>query len=281
MTTKSHQEKNWTFTSTTTPILNANELEEWSTKLEVFSMPEMIFNSNMIFKYTDSNDSNKTFELGFNAYDALEWGKRDVLQKYQVPNVKVSCAWDEKTISTSSSTLEVVSEREDNIDWTFTTMYKGTILRNGQSYASEAQEKLPNENGKLKEINYDRLKQQDEIVFYDDIMLYHDELHDHGESKLNVKARVMHHGFFALLRLFLRIDGVCVRILDTRLYHEFGSDVLVREYTWLESTWQELQQKNPILVRDPVFMSDPNRLTPMLNKKNYQLRNILLQPLDS
>jgi type 2A phosphatase activator TIP41 len=35
------------------------------------------------------------------------------------------------------------------------------------------------------------LQSRDPILFYDDITLYEDELHDHGAVQLNVKARVM------------------------------------------------------------------------------------------
>ena len=32
--------------------------------------------------------------------------------------------------------------------------------------------------------------------------------------------RVMQGGFFLLLRFFLRVDGVLIRINDTRIYHK-------------------------------------------------------------
>lgn len=35
-----------------------------------------------------------------------------------------------------------------------------------------------------------------------------------------VFQRVMPTSFFVLLRFFLRVDGVMIRINDTRLYHE-------------------------------------------------------------
>mmetsp|Transcript_17 Transcript_17/g.56 ORF Transcript_17/g.56 Transcript_17/m.56 type:complete len:87 (-) Transcript_17:821-1081(-) len=35
--------------------------------------------------------------------------------------------------------------------------------------------------------------------------------------------------FFILARFFLRVDRVIVRSFDTRLYHEFGSDIVVKE----------------------------------------------------
>lgn len=36
--------------------------------------------------------------------------------------------------------------------------------------------------------------------------------------------RVMPTSFFLLLRFFLRVDGVMIRINDTRLYHEVSQE---------------------------------------------------------
>ena len=47
--------------------------------------------------------------------------------------------------------------------------------------------------------------------------------------------------FFVLLRSYVRIDHVCVRILDTRIYHEFGTDILIRDFCHLESSYEELE----------------------------------------
>jgi type 2A phosphatase activator TIP41 len=36
--------------------------------------------------------------------------------------------------------------------------------------------------------------------------------------------------FLVLSRFFLRVDGVIVKILDTRVYHQFGTSILIREF---------------------------------------------------
>ena len=59
------------------------------------------------------------------------------------------------------------------------------------------------------------------ILFYDDIVLYEDELADNGSSIVNVKVRVMPSGFLVLQRFFLRVDDVVFRVFDTRLYCQF------------------------------------------------------------
>jgi len=50
----------------------------------------------------------------------------------------------------------------------------------------------------------------------------------------------MASGFLVLQRFFLRVDGVLVRVNDTRLYHAAQTDYLLREYTSQESKIKEL-----------------------------------------
>jgi len=81
----------------------------------------------------------------------------------------------------------------------------------------------------------------DRILFYDDVSLFEDELHDHGDSTLHVRIRVMPHSFFILARLFVRVDNVLFRIFDVRVYHAFGSDSVVRECSGLEADYDEVK----------------------------------------
>lgn len=67
----------------------------------------------------------------------------------------------------------------------------------------------------------------------------------------------MPSSYFVLLRYFLRVDNVMVRINDTRLFHDFTTDYILREYTNKECGIKEL--KLPL----PIF-GDPNSLSPHL-----------------
>lgn len=51
----------------------------------------------------------------------------------------------------------------------------------------------------------------------------------------------MPSSFFILLRYFLRVDNVLIKINDTRLYHEFDSDHVLREYTSREAKTSDLE----------------------------------------
>ncbi|WFD23592.1 Tap42 interacting protein [Malassezia equina] len=61
----------------------------------------------------------------------------------------------------------------------------------------------------------------EQILFYDDIVLYEDELGDNGSSMLTVKVRVMPTSLLVLQRFFLRVDQVVFRLFDTRLFVSF------------------------------------------------------------
>lgn len=62
------------------------------------------------------------------------------------------------------------------------------------------------------------------ILFFDDVVLYEDELGDNGSSVLSVKVRVMPTGVLALQRFFLRVDNVVFRVFDTRMYIGFHEE---------------------------------------------------------
>jgi len=80
-------------------------------------------------------------------------------------------------------------------------------------------------------INVNKLKLREEILFYDEVTLYEDELADHGTAQYTVKVRVMPSSMYLLARYYLRVDGVLARINDTRIYHDLSSKYMLREYT--------------------------------------------------
>jgi hypothetical protein len=90
-------------------------------------------------------------------------------------------------------------------------------------------------------IPYDHLRRREPIVFAAALPLYEDELHDNGATRLSLKVRVMPSCFFLLLRCFVRVDDVLVRARETRLFHFFGSDTVIREARHSEATFAELE----------------------------------------
>lgn len=57
-----------------------------------------------------------------------------------------------------------------------------------------------------------------------------------------VRFRAMGDSFFILVRYYLRVDNVCVRIYDTRIYHEFGTNYMLREFKHLEGSYEEIRE---------------------------------------
>ena len=84
-------------------------------------------------------------------------------------------------------------------------------------------------------INFNLLRMQDvPILYYDEILLYQDDLEDCGDVTFDAKLRVMPACWFILSRFFMRVDGAIVRIRDTRLFHCFGEKFVHMEVTWKE-----------------------------------------------
>ncbi|KAG7515977.1 hypothetical protein JOB18_019746 [Solea senegalensis] len=218
----------WKVTAAKNHIMKSKDIERLAEEMNMPSLPEMLFGDNILrIQHTDG------YGIEFNAIDALK----------RVNNmedaVKVACAqeWQE-----SRADCEHSKEVAKPYDWTYTTDYKGTMIGDGmQIKVSETTER----------IDMEKLKAREQIMFFDDVLLFEDELHDHGVSMISVKIRVMPTSFFLLLRFFLRVDGVLIRINDTRLYHEAGKNYMLREFSTRESKISELKSVPAALYTDP------------------------------
>ena len=67
-------------------------------------------------------------------------------------------------------------------------------------------------------------------VVFATTLLFHmcvqtDDFGDNGEALLSARVRVMPTSFFVLMRMFVRVDGVLMRVIDTRVYHRYGIHV--------------------------------------------------------
>lgn len=62
--------------------------------------------------------------------------------------------------------------------------------------------------------------------------------------------------FLVLLRYWLRVDNVIIRVRDTRLYHEFGHDHVLKHCEDREAKWEELLKQYP--MTQLMQFTDPN-----------------------
>lgn len=116
-------------------------------------------------------------------------------------------------------------------DWSYTTNYKGSV-ENGEGF-----DFVPSTTP----IPLQLLKRPDPIMFYEDVILYESELDDNGISMLSCKVRVMPDRLLLLCRLFMRLDNVLIRIRDTRVYIEFKTGQVIREYTAREEKFETVK----------------------------------------
>lgn len=232
----------WSIYTIKKPILNTAETEHLNDTRFPFPLPEMIFGNNVVKIVNDKTSS----AIEFNALDAL-----DTLEQESLLKVSYHKEWLEsrKTKATAvSSKLIEKSERtakengntkpHDPIegeglrpyDWTYSINYKGTV-HNFNFVPTD------------KEMPVQKLLRPDPILFFDELVLFEDELGDNGISLLTTKIRVMPTCLLLLSRFFLRIDNVIFRVRDTRIYIDFDSNLVLREYKEQEGSYDDVLKK--------------------------------------
>jgi type 2A phosphatase activator TIP41 len=120
------------------------------------------------------------------------------------------------------------------------------------------------------------LSQPDPILFFSSIDLFEDELADNGMSLLTVKVRVMPRRLLLLSRFFLRLDDVIFRIRDTRVYIEFETGEVIREYTAREEKYDAIKSQLGSAVDATSFMRDPDQLAKVCPIVETSLEGLLL-----
>ena len=124
-----------------------------------------------------------------------------------------------------------ITEVVKPFDWSYSTDYKGTIR---SSVALFEPTKTP--------IPLELLKRPDPILFFDEVILYEDEMADNGITMYACKIRVMPERLLLLCRFFMRLDNVLLRIRDTRLYIELATGEVIREYIAREEKYEVVRQ---------------------------------------
>lgn len=231
----------WTITAIKSHILQSNCTQpnqcnddarctvcRYGSELLLPQTPDMVFGNNILqIRHTIGG-----FGIEFNALDALKM----VNHTDDIMKVAISEAWKQ-----ARADKEYIKEVLKPFDWTFTTRYKGTLIGENMLTVSETEER----------IDVDKLRQKEKIMYYDDVHLFEDELADNGCALMSAKIRIMPTSFFILQRFYLRVDSVLVRIHDTRVYHEVGTDYLLREFSVRESSTTDLQAVPLSILTDP------------------------------
>ncbi|CCI50310.1 unnamed protein product [Albugo candida] len=228
------QIKDWVIGSNKSHITPVDLLEKIGAEANL-TPPEMVFGGNqLMFFHVPSG-----LCYNFLAVDALKCVHFAAQKSKNETQKQLKVA-----IAKQRSTNDQVKELDIPYDWTYTTEYRGTLSKlassNGVFNRTDQQVQI---EATKERIDMDKLKEREPILWFDDVNLYEDELHDHGISIMNVKVRVMPSGFYILARYWLRLDRVVLRVYETRIHHLFGNEYLLREYSRKESTVEELGEK--------------------------------------
>lgn len=184
----------------------------------------MIFGDNLV----SITHNPSGWRIDFTAEAAL-----DAVDKTGERMLRVAYAgeWSSSREKTSAGISEVVKP----YDWSYSTSYQGTETAPSPEKALVAGDDTP-------AIPLELLKRRDPILFADEVVLYESELDDNGISIVSVKVRVMERRMLLLCRLFMRLDNVVVRVRDTRVYVDFDTDLVIREYTAREDGFANVKR---------------------------------------
>lgn len=241
----------WSLRVSKGPILNKDEIVEWESAL--FTLPEMIFgNTSLHLTHAPSG-----LKIDLTARAALQC----LVGQAASAELPYADKWKDKG-GMDTVLFGPVQVQEFNYDWTYATNYNGTLTAGNEG--AQAPEVVEGGEG----INVDMLKRPDPILFFDELVLYEDELADNGTCKLSVKLRVMPTCWFVLMRMYLRVDQVLVRVVDTRFFHAYGTNHVVRERKVCQADFKTLRQVAED-VRDDQGMNGP-----------YADPNLLMQHLE-
>ena len=125
---------------------------------------------------------------------------------------------------------EEITDVVKPFDWSYSTDYKGTLQMRSPAFEPSTSP-----------IPLELLRRPDPILFFDEVMLYEDEMADNGITLFSCKIRVMPARLLLLCRFFMRLDGVLLRIRDTRIYVDFAKGEVVREYVAKEDSYEAVR----------------------------------------
>ncbi|XP_039116856.1 LOW QUALITY PROTEIN: TIP41-like protein [Dioscorea cayenensis subsp. rotundata] len=257
--------KGWHIESSKRAILSSSAVHQWEQRLGTSHLPEMVFGDSALFLlHVESG-----IKIHFNAFDALMGWKQEALPPVEVP---AAAKWKFRSKPSQQVILDY--------DYTFTTPYCGSEIFVPNSPRESVEDGCCSLHWEDcdQQIDLAALSSREPILFYDEVILYEDELADNGVSLLTVKVRVMPTCWFLLLRFWLRVDGVLMRLRDTRMHCAFVTDeiarpIILRESCWREATLQSLTAKG--FPSDSAAYGDPNLISqtlPVVAHKIQRLR---------
>ena len=289
-------------------MYSAKQLDQISDQTGTMSMPEVLYGFNRLYITNAEKDlllefapiegvslasfakqkaliKEKAIEQQFEGLslnlneEELKLNQIDLIPKQL--EVKDAAHWKKKDMSKVKDfkMIEVIS------DWTYSSPYKGSVR-----YLSNHIERIKNETslllsskakGELRVENteegipLDKLGRDNPIIHFGEVYLFEDDLGDQGYTMMSLRFRVMKDCFYVLVRYYLRVDEVLVRIFDTRIFHQFDKDYIIRDFQQKENNYDELRQKEFKLNSDwSLSKTQSDEVSPHLDLKLKTLEKI-------
>jgi len=249
----------WKVTTRKDRIFNSEEIDKVLEDTKMPQLPEMFFGFNHITIENIKTGSKWTY----NTIDAIRQVQINLKENENWVRVAVADKWN---ASRNSKEEEEKKKIQRPYDWTFSTDFRGKIENTEAEVTKES-------------IDMKKLMRRDPILFFDQIILYEDELADNGIATLDAKVRVMPTGIFVLTRFFLRIENVLFRSNDTRVYVEFEKGYMLSEYFSREMAFDDIKNCLPApkpwepeekqKVTEVKLFADSNWVASVLMKKDH------------
>ena len=232
--------KGWDFFSHSENMMNSKDLDiliknKDENKLHINHLPEIFYGFNRLFLINKT----KNFCYEFNPLQMLSlanYTQRKKLLKekeiYYIPNQ-------------AKSQYSKTDDTKNEEDWSFSSPYMGHITSINISPMSKYYPEIKETKVFKKEkthIKYPETKVEN-VLNYNQIHFFEDELGDIGFSEGKIGFGVMNECFLGLMRCYLRVDNMVVRNIDTKIYHKFGDNYIIRNFLVKEKTYDELANK--------------------------------------
>lgn len=266
-------------------MLTTKELDILADKTKTDNLPEMFFGYNRFFIIFPKEKNlilevNPIHILEYTNYEIIKQSfvdvknpdlkdnKYNVNPSYYFPE-DCKCQFYNKWKQTKVPEQTDIQSKTAISDWAFSSPYMGHFqefnshkllqehLKGSYEYLNiyfdkENKDENFNKTKIIREFTNDkipveRLTPENPVLKYWEIPLFDDELNDNGLSMGNFRIRIMKDCFFGLLRSYLRVDNVLVRIVDTRIFHDFKTNHILRDFQVKENTYPELKSKGFIL----------------------------------
>jgi len=245
--------KNWDFYSHKEFMMPSTEMDLLTTNKNIESshLPEIFFGYNRL--YLVNKSLNFSYEFSpLQMIDLSLFSKRkECLNKnlilYDPPEVKVLHENHWKNLKMPRDDIIKVEAKSD---WTYSSSYMGNFSCINNS--DEIKNLFKNENFEDKtfknEINdalnipIEKLGPNNPIIHYEEINFYEDELNDNGICQTKIRFRIMDDCFYGILRSYLRVDNVTIRNMDTRIFHAFGENNIIRMFTVKDMSYDQLKK---------------------------------------